>query len=166
MKCHYQGHNTVPLDLVRLELWNHTLVTMGSYFSNVQGKRAVWSRYQAFTNVVKNGLQKNNFLISQPKHILWVLKEPSQWDSSFEHPNHMLKIMGKKIFIILPSKFLLSFCIASNHPLFLTRLSPDQWTIVEGRFSDVPCVINTFQARKFAQVYDKGPIETRFSHAR
>ena len=28
-------------------------------------------------------------------------KEPSQWDSSFEHPNHMLKIMGKKIFTIL-----------------------------------------------------------------
>ena len=24
-------------------------------------------------------LQKNNFLIFQPKHILWVLKKPSQW---------------------------------------------------------------------------------------
>ena len=28
-------------------------------------------------------------------------KEPSQWDGSFEHPKHMLKLMGKKIFIIL-----------------------------------------------------------------
>ena len=24
-------------------------------------------------------------------------KEPSQWDSSFEHPKHMFKFMGKKI---------------------------------------------------------------------
>ena len=24
-------------------------------------------------------------------------KEPSQWDSSFEHPKHMFKLMGKKI---------------------------------------------------------------------
>ena len=25
-------------------------------------------------------------------------KEPSQWDGSFEHPKHMIKLMGKKIF--------------------------------------------------------------------
>ena len=42
---------------------------------------------------------KNDYLISQPKHMLWVL-EPSQWDGSFKHPKHMLKIMGKKIFTI------------------------------------------------------------------
>ena len=24
-------------------------------------------------------------------------KEPSHWDGSFEHPKHMLKVMGKKI---------------------------------------------------------------------
>ena len=28
-------------------------------------------------------------------------KEPSQWDSSFKYPKHMLKLMGKKIFTIL-----------------------------------------------------------------
>ena len=33
-------------------------------------------------------------------------KEPSQWDCSFEHPKHMLKLMGKKIFTILRWKFL------------------------------------------------------------
>ena len=27
-------------------------------------------------------------------------KEMSQWDGSFDHPNHMLKIMGKKIVLI------------------------------------------------------------------
>ena len=33
-------------------------------------------------------------------------KEPSQWDGSFEHPKHMLKLVGKKIFTILRWKFL------------------------------------------------------------
>ena len=28
-------------------------------------------------------------------------KEPSQWDGSFEHPNHMFNLMGKKIITIL-----------------------------------------------------------------
>ena len=28
-------------------------------------------------------------------------KEPTRWDGSFEHPKHMLKLMGKKIFICL-----------------------------------------------------------------
>ena len=28
--------------------------------------------------LVKTAYQKNIFLISQPKHMLWVLKEPSQ----------------------------------------------------------------------------------------
>ena len=34
-------------------------------------------------------------------------KEPSLWDGSFEHPKHMLKILGKKIFTILSRIFLL-----------------------------------------------------------
>ena len=34
-------------------------------------------------------------------------KEPSRWDGSFEHPKHMLKVMGKKIFTILRWSFLL-----------------------------------------------------------
>ena len=33
-------------------------------------------------------------------------KEPSQWDSSFEHPKQMFKLMDKKIFTILRSNFL------------------------------------------------------------
>ena len=31
---------------------------------------------------------------------------PPQWDGSFEHPKHMLKIMGKKIFKNLRWKYL------------------------------------------------------------
>ena len=34
-------------------------------------------------------------------------KEPSQWDGSFEHPKHMLKLMGKKIYTVLSTKILM-----------------------------------------------------------
>ena len=47
--------------------------------------------------LVKSAYQKNNLLISQPKHMLWELKR----DSSFERSKHMLKNTGKKIFTIL-----------------------------------------------------------------
>ena len=36
--------------------------------------------------------------------MLWILKEPSQWNGSFEHPDHMLKLMSKKILTFLRSK--------------------------------------------------------------
>ena len=32
--------------------------------------------------------------------MLWVLKRTVSKDGSFEHPKHMLKLMGKKIFTI------------------------------------------------------------------
>ena len=35
------------------------------------------------------------------QNMLWVLKELSQWDGSFEHPKHMFKLMGKGINAIL-----------------------------------------------------------------
>ena len=44
------------------------------------------------------------FLISQPKIeniCCGYSKEQFQWDGSFEHTKHMLKLMVKKIFIIL-----------------------------------------------------------------
>ena len=43
---------------------------------------------------------KISFLISNTKHMLWVLKRTDETDSSFEHPEHMLKLMDKKIFTI------------------------------------------------------------------
>ena len=33
--------------------------------------------------------------------MLKVLKIPSQWDGSFEHPQHMFKLRGKKIMTLL-----------------------------------------------------------------
>ena len=40
-------------------------------------------------------------LISQPKHILWVLKRTVSMRRVFEHPKHILKLVGKKILTIL-----------------------------------------------------------------
>ena len=41
--------------------------------------------------------------------MLWVLKEPSQRDGSFEYSQHMMfNLVGKKIFANLRSKFCLS----------------------------------------------------------
>ena len=42
-------------------------------------------------------------------------KEPSQWDGSFEHPKHMIKLMGKKIFTTLCWKFMFILTCASEY---------------------------------------------------
>ena len=44
-------------------------------------------------------------------------KELSQWDSSFEHQNHKLKVKGKKIFIILRWKILF---ISTYDPIMMS----------------------------------------------
>ena len=56
--------------------------------------------YDSCWTLVKSVYQKN-VLISKPKYMLWYSKEPSQWNGSFEHPHHMLKLLGKKMFTIL-----------------------------------------------------------------
>ena len=45
----------------------------------------------------KNAYLKIIFLISQQNRRCGYSKDPSQRDSSFEHPKHMFKLMGKKI---------------------------------------------------------------------
>ena len=47
-------------------------------------------------------------------------KEPSQWDGSFQHPKHMLKLMGKKIFTILRQNFFiyLNLCVTEFQTVF------------------------------------------------
>ena len=42
-------------------------------------------------------------------------KEPSQWDGSFEHPKHMLKIMDKKIFTLLRWNFFVYLNLPDIH---------------------------------------------------
>ena len=68
--------------------------------------------------LVKSGQQKNNFLISQPKHMFWVLKKRSQWDGSFEHPKHTLKVIGKKIFTIF---VYLNLCLLVIQDVWFSR---------------------------------------------
>ena len=46
----------------------------------------------------KSAYWKIIFFISHPKHILLVLKRTVS--GCFEHPNHMFKLMGKKMHVI------------------------------------------------------------------
>ena len=72
-----------------------------------------------FRHSNKSTLSKINFLISQPKHMLW--------DGSFEHPKYMLKLMDKKIFTILHSKFWL----ISRPMLLSTVILLQEWPFVK-----------------------------------
>ena len=79
-------------------------------------------------------------------------KEPSQWDSSFEHPKHMIKPMGKQLMAILRSKCLLNWTACSCHFNMLNGkeninicisiikliLHPGIWKIIGSR----KCIIN------------------------
>ena len=59
------------------------------------------------------------FLISQPKHMLWVLKRNVLMRRFFEQPKHMFKLMDKKIIAIL-GFFFFFFCFTGplvNLPL-------------------------------------------------
>ena len=62
--------------------------------------------YYVARNLFTSPYQKINFLILNQNICCGYSKEPSQGDGSFEHPKHMLKLMGKKIFTILRSKIL------------------------------------------------------------
>ena len=44
----------------------------------------------------KSAYWKTIFFISHPKHMLWLLKEPSQCGGPFEHTKQIIKLMGKK----------------------------------------------------------------------
>ena len=60
--------------------------------------------FTASRPLVKSVHQKIIFLFLNQKICCGYSKVPSQWDGSFEHPKHMLKLMGKKIFTTLHSK--------------------------------------------------------------
>ena len=64
-------------------------------------KALLWSKGLRVHN------QKLIFLFLNQNVCCGYSKEVSQWGSSFEHPNYMFKVMGKKIlFTILHSKIL------------------------------------------------------------
>ena len=58
--------------------------------------------------------QKIFFLFLNPKICCGYSKEPSQRDGSFEHPKHLVEMMGKKIITIYPENFCLSKPISNS----------------------------------------------------
>ena len=59
--------------------------------------------------------QKNIFLFLNQNICCGYSKEPSQWDGSFEHTKHMLKLMGKKVYLHFYAEF---FCLSITVYLF------------------------------------------------
>ena len=51
--------------------------------------------------LVKSAYQKNNFYFSTKTYVVGTQKNRLHETFFFEHPKHMLKIMGKEIFTIL-----------------------------------------------------------------
>ena len=83
-------------------------------------------------------------------------KEPSQWDCSFEHPKHMLYIMGKKILIILRWKFLIkvrnrkiTFLFFNQNICWGYSKEPSQW---DGSFEHPKHMLNLWVIR-YLQFY-------------
>ena len=78
-------------------------VSLREFFSSTQNQSFVWecSIHRPLVRVCN---EKLIFLFLNQNICCRYSKEPSQWDGSFEHPKHMLKIMGKKIFTILRAK--------------------------------------------------------------
>ena len=68
--------------------------------------------------LVKSGKQKNNFLISQPKHMLWVLKRTVSMRRFFWAPKTFAYNIGKKIFTILHTE---NFCLSKHVVIILSR---------------------------------------------
>ena len=50
-------------------------------------------------------MSKINFLISEPKHMFWLLKRTVSLRRFFEHPKQVFKLMDKKKFTIDPKYF-------------------------------------------------------------
>ena len=74
-----------------------TLMIYSSYIPD-----GLWLLFYALLRpLVKSVYQKIFFLFLNQNVCYGYSKELSQWDGSFEHQKHMLKLMGKKIFTIL-----------------------------------------------------------------
>ena len=61
--------------------------------------------------LVSPGTHRNKFV---KKSLYGYSKKPSQWDSSFEHPKHKFKLMGKEINAFLGAQTMLIFTYVLN----------------------------------------------------
>ena len=84
-----------------VQLWETTI-------SNFNMSRHIPAyRLTYVRTLIESVYQKNNFLISQLKHVLWELKRTvSMSETVLLSTQNMLKLMGKKIFTILCTKSL------------------------------------------------------------
>ena len=55
--------------------------------------------------------------------MLWVLKEPSEWDGSFKHAKHMFKLTDKEINAILGAQTILVLAYDLQHIVHLSTLN-------------------------------------------
>ena len=69
-----------------------------------------WLRNKKKVNrpIVKSASKKLIFLVLNQNICFGCSKEPSHLDGPFEYPQHMLEIMGKKVFTIYAEIFCLS----------------------------------------------------------
>ena len=91
----------------------HMFKLMGKEIIAILGAQTIliWT-YVKYINLIYNQASKKSvwlkiflFLFLNQNICCWYSKEPSQWDDSFEHPKHKLKLMDKKILNFLCSKF-------------------------------------------------------------
>ena len=86
--------NSIPNPKLSLQGFNKTL-----FCSKIQVVHYGWHKATAFRTSDNSVYQKINVLIQNI--CCGYSKELSQWDGSFEHPKHMMKLMSKKIFTSL-----------------------------------------------------------------
>ena len=79
-------------------------VAMNSHALPVYKNNRIASLLCIFETIIRVRTKQIFFLFLNQNICCGYSKEPSQWDGSFEHPKHMLKLMDKKIFTILHSK--------------------------------------------------------------
>ena len=141
---HYHGINISTGSLRRLTVCWHSCDAIWGHAKKIYQSKCLFYHGQMKFGVLLISMKPRpldrsanlriSLLISQPKHMLCVLKEPSQWDGSFEHPKHMIKLMGKKKITILHSK---SFRIWTYETLII-RIKFTRWRWFRERLQGLP----------------------------
>ena len=95
---HFIGLHS-PLNFYQITAWNNIWTTFkGGHPVNISMNFGSNWISGLSRPLVKSAYQKIFFLFLNQNICCGYSKEPSQWDGSFEHPKHVLKLMGKKIF--------------------------------------------------------------------